>query len=150
MKNELLILAIVGLLFGYFFLGYVYESEGIEDKTILGHTIVPVKGTRSEAVPIRSDALLQTENRQGESSLDLSTTYEAGQLRIWLRSSLHREYLDLFSNFSAMRDLLNDRLLGEPIKQKLLKKLDSVEDDFYSGTITPIEAKKELDQIDRF
>ncbi len=137
MKNELLILATVGILFGYFFLEFVYESEGTEDKIVLGHTFAPTK----------SDARLQGKNNSGESTLDLSTVYEAGQMRVWLRSPLHREYIDLFSNFSAMRDLLNGRLTGKPIKQKLLKKLDTVEDAFFSGTMTAIEAKKQLNQI---
>jgi len=135
MKNELLILVAVGIFFGYFMLGFVKNTEGIGDDTI---TINLNSG---------GDSSLLGENSIGQTTIDLSTVAESGQSKAWKESSLHGEFMDLFPDFSAMKDFVNDRVLGDPFQKKLMDKVTSVEDDFFSGKIEREAAIKALDDL---
>ncbi len=133
MKNELLILVVVGVVFGYFMLGFVKDSEGTGDDTItinLGSD---------------GDSSLLGKNSIGETTIDLSTVARSEQANEWRKSSLHSEFMDLFPDFSAMKDFVNDRVLGDSFQKRFLAKISSVEDDFFSGKITKEVAIKELD-----
>jgi len=135
MKNELLIFVAVGLFFGYFMLGFVKNTEGTGDDTV--------------TININSDtdSSLIGKNIIGQTTINLGTTIEAKQGKVWRNSSLHSEFMDLFPDFSAMRDFANDRVLGDDFQQKLIAKIDSVEDDFFSGKIKRDAAIQALDDL---
>ncbi|SFV58445.1 hypothetical protein MNB_SV-6-1738 [hydrothermal vent metagenome] len=135
MRNELLILVVVSVFFGYFMLGFVKNTEGKGDDTI---TINLNSG---------GDSSLLGENLIGQTTIDLSTLSESEQPKAWRESSLHSEFIDLFPDFSAMRDFVNDRVLGDPFHKKLMDRVTSVEDDFFSGKIEREEAIRALDEF---
>jgi len=135
MKNELLILVAVGIFFGYFMLGFVKNTEGTGDDTV---TINLNSG---------GDSSLLGENSIGQTTIDLSTVPESGQSKAWKESSLHSDFIDLFPDFSAMKDFTNDRVLGDPFQKKLMDKVTAVEDDFFSGKIEREAAIKALDDL---
>lgn len=133
MKNELMLFVVVGVFFGYFLLGFVKNSEGTGEDTVVINT------------DFGGDTSLEKKDIIGRSVIDLSLTPESTQSEAWLRSALHNEFLDLFPNFTAMRDFAAERVEGEPFQQQLLNKISQVEDDFFSGRITEDVAKKNLD-----
>ena len=123
MKSELLLYVIIASLFGYFLLGYVKNSEGEGDKSVFGHKS-----------SIQKD--LNHKDSIGQIMLDFTATPQEEQADIWKRSLLHQEFMDLFPNFAAMRDFVQDRIMGESFQQQLLERINAVEDDFFSGRIT--------------
>jgi len=135
MKNELLIFVAVGIFFGYFMLGFVKNTEGTGDDTV---TI---------DINFDTDSSLIGKNIIGETTINLGTTAESKQGEVWRNSSLHSEFIDLFSDFSAMRDFVNDRVLGDDFQKRLITKIDSVENDLYSGKIKQEAAIQALDDI---
>lgn len=136
MRSELLLYIIIASLFGYFLLGYVKKSEGEGDKSVFGHK-----------ASIQQDAKLHHKDSIGQAILDFSATSPEEQAGIWKRSPLREEFMDLFPNFTAMRDFVQDRIIGESFQQQLLKQIDTVEDDFFSGKITQREVKEKLDLL---
>lgn len=85
-----------------------------------------------------------TKDSIGQNILDLTGTDSQVQIEAWNKSLLREEYLSLFPNFSAMKQFIDDRLRGDAVKAKLLHKLNSVEDNFFSGAISMEKAKREL------
>lgn len=133
MKNELILFVVVGVVFGYFLLGFIRSSEGKGDDTVVINT------------NFGGDTSLQKKDIIGRNVIDLSTTSESLQSEAWLNSALHNEFMDIFPNFTAMREFATQRVEGEPFQQQLLDKISEVEDDFFSGRITEDVAKKNLD-----
>ncbi len=69
------------------------------------------------------------------------------KLQVWKRSPLHAEFLDYFPNFRAMKSFADDRILDNSFKKKLLKKVDGVESEFFSGSISNLEAREKLKNL---
>jgi len=136
MRSELLLYIIIASLFGYFLLGYVKKSEGEGDKSVFGHK-----------ASIRADAKLHHKDSIGQIILDFTATPQEEQADIWKRSPLHQEFMDLFPDFAAKRDFVQDRIIGENFQQQLLERINAVEYDFFSGNITQREAKEKLDLL---
>ena len=136
MRSELLLYIIIASLFGYFLLGYVKKSEGEGDKSVFGHESSIQKDVKSH----HKDSI-------GQTMLDFTATPQEEQADIWKRSPLHQEFMDLFPDFAAMRDFVQDRIIGESFQQRLLERINAVEDDFFSGRITEREAKEKLDVL---
>lgn len=136
MRSELLLLVVVASLFGYFLLGYVKKSEGEGDVSVFG-----------QKASLKEDATFHHKDSIGQLILDVSGTSDDKRMGIWKRSPLHDQFMTLFPNFTAMRDFVQDRIVGEALQQLLLKQIGTVEDDFFSGKITQREAKEKLDQL---
>ncbi len=136
MRSELLLYVIIASIFGYFLLGYVKKSEGEGDKSVFGHK-----------ASIQEDAKSHHNDSIGQAILDLSTISQEEQSGIWKRSPLHQEFMDLIPNFTAMRDYVQDRIIGEHFQKQLLGQIDAVEDEFFSGKATLREAKEKLDSF---
>ncbi len=133
MRSELLLYIIIASFFGYFLLGYVKQSEGEGDQSVFGHQ-----------ASIQKDAKSHHEDSIGQVILDFTTTSQEEQAGIWKRSPLHEEFMDLFPNFSAMRDFVQDRIMGEYFQNQLLGQINAIEYAFFSGTITEREAKEKF------
>jgi hypothetical protein len=69
------------------------------------------------------------------------------QIAAWNEGALKQEFLDLYPDFSLMKDFVNNRINGEPIKTKLLKLVDDTETKFFSGTYTTEQAKRALESL---
>lgn len=55
------------------------------------------------------------------------------QLGAWNNSLLKDEFLDLFPDFTEMKNFINDRVRGKILKDKLTKTVTTIEDKFFSG-----------------
>ena len=80
----------------------------------------------------------------GQDILDVTGATAQIQLGAWNSSMLKDEFLDLFPDFSEMKNFINDRLRGKILQDKLTKKVTEIEDKFFSGGITAEDAKREL------
>jgi len=83
----------------------------------------------------------------GQDILDVTGANAQIQLKAWNRSLLKDEFLDLFPDFSEMKIFINDRLRGKILQDKLTKKVNEIEDEFFSGGITAEDAKRELSTL---
>jgi len=134
MRSELLLYVIIASFFGYFLLGYVKKSEGEGGQSVYGYK-----------ASMQADARSHHKDSIGQIMLDFTATPQEEQAGIWKRSPLHQEFIDLIPNFTAMRDFVQDRIIGKSFQKRLLKQINTVEDDFFSGRITEREAKEKLD-----
>lgn len=83
----------------------------------------------------------------GQSMLDLTSADAKTQVAVWNSSLLKEEFTALFPNFSEMKFFLDDRIRGKILHDKLTKKINNIEDKFFSGTIDAEQAKKELGSL---
>jgi len=86
----------------------------------------------------------RTVDSVGQDILDVTGATAKIQLGAWNSSMLKDEFLDLFPDFSEMKNFINDRLRGKILQDKLTKKVTEIEDKFFSGGITAEDAKREL------
>jgi len=80
----------------------------------------------------------------GRTILNVMDVDEQTQIAVWNESSLKREFLELYPDFSLMKDFVKNRVNGEPLKSKLLKLVDDTETKFFSGSLSTEEAKYKL------
>ena len=80
----------------------------------------------------------------GQEILDVTGAGAKIQLGAWNSSFLKDEFLDLFPDFTEMKNFIKDRLRGKILQDKLTKKVAEIEDKFFSGGITAEDAKREL------
>jgi len=83
----------------------------------------------------------------GRQVLNVVGTDLKTQIAAWNEGNLKQEFLELYPDFSLMRDFVNNRVNGEPIKTKLLKLVDDTETKFFSGTYTTEQAKRALESF---
>ncbi|AKF25824.1 hypothetical protein YH65_10830 [Sulfurovum lithotrophicum] len=80
----------------------------------------------------------------GRAVLNVEGVDTATQIGAWNEGSLKEEFLDLYPDFSLMKDFIKNRVHGEPIKSRLLKHVDDVETKFFAGELTTEQAKAAL------
>ncbi len=83
----------------------------------------------------------------GDTILDVQNIDEKKQLEVWNKSELQHEFIELFPNFDAMKRYVNDRIRGDALQNKLLKRIDNVEIQFISGTLSGEQSKSKLNSI---
>lgn len=83
----------------------------------------------------------------GQDILDVTGENAKMQLDAWNHSELKEEFLELFPDFSAMKEFVSDRLRGKILQGKLKSKINTIEDKFFSGGITAEDAKRELSTL---
>jgi len=66
---------------------------------------------------------------------------------IWKRSPMHEEFLALFPKFGDMKLFVDDRVKDEELKTVIINQLNSIEDDFFSGSVNEFDAKERIDKI---
>jgi len=66
---------------------------------------------------------------------------------IWKRSPIHEDFMQMFPKFGDMKLFVDDRIKDDELKALIIKKLNSVEDDFFSGSVDEFEAKERIDKI---
>jgi hypothetical protein len=69
------------------------------------------------------------------------------RIELWKRSPLHIEYINLFPDFSEMTLYVDDRIYDAELKSTILNQLKKVESDFFTGAVSPVQAKENLDKI---
>ena len=69
------------------------------------------------------------------------------QVAAWNESKLKKEFLTLFPDFDEMKKFARERINGDVLKAKLQAQILSVEDQFFSGTMTADQAKQALSSL---
>jgi len=69
------------------------------------------------------------------------------QVSVWNESKLKEEFLTFFPDFDEMKKFVNERINGDALKTKLQAQILSVEDKFFSGSITADQAKQALSSL---
>jgi hypothetical protein len=90
------------------------------------------------------DIEYQAINSIGDIVLDVSSVDTKKQIAIWNKSDMKREFLSNFPNFEDMRDFVEDKIVGDALKERLNKTIDSVEDKFIAGEIGADKAKRKF------
>ena len=88
------------------------------------------------------DIEYHTINSIGDVVLDVSSLDAKKQIAIWNSSEMKNEFLSSFPNFEEMRGFVDDKIIGDMLKQKLKETIDSVEEIFVAGDIGSDEAKR--------
>ena len=83
----------------------------------------------------------------GQEILNLLGADAKTQIAAWNETKLKDEFILLFPDFGDMKNFVNDRINGEVLKTKLLAQINSVEDRFFSGSITVDQAKQEFSSL---
>jgi len=89
----------------------------------------------------------QTVDEVGQDILNLLGADAGTQVSVWNKSKLKDEFILLFPDFGDMKRFASDRIKGDALSKKLLAQIDSVEDRYFSGTITADQAKHELGSL---
>jgi len=83
----------------------------------------------------------------GQNILDVTGESGTIQIQAWNHSMLKDEFLDLFPDFSEMKNFVHDRVRGKVLSDKLLAVIGDTEDKFFSGTISAEQAKRMLSSL---
>ena len=89
----------------------------------------------------------QTVDEIGQDILNLLGADVGTQVAAWNNSQLKDELITLFPDFGDMKNFVKDRIKGDALSTKLLAQIKSVEDKFFSGTMTADQAKQELSSL---
>jgi len=69
------------------------------------------------------------------------------QIAVWNASKLKEEFITLFPDFDEMKKFVKERINGDALKNKLQAQILSVEDKFFSGSMTADQAKQALSSL---
>ncbi len=136
MDKSLMIFIAVGVGFLYFVTHFINGLQDDEESL-----------QNSSYKKSRNYAQYKTVDSIGQTILDFTDVDEKTQIDVWNQSSLKKEFLELFPDFLAMKDFVDDRLVGKALQNKLKKQIKRVEDRFISGEITADDAKRQLRNI---
>ena len=84
-------------------------------------------------------------NEYGDEVLLLDKFKESEKKLVWEKSIFHEEMLNLFPQFEEMRVLIQERVKESGIfKERLIERINSVENEYISGQLDAKSAKKAL------
>jgi hypothetical protein len=84
-------------------------------------------------------------NVVGEQTILLSGLSKSKKRELWNSSNLKNEMMNFFPDFSLMHEFVEERIIDDSdFKQKLLDKINSVEEEYIGGTLTGQRAKATL------
>lgn len=136
MKEGLVIFIAVGVIGGYLlinFLGKVQKTDKFStDQT---------KQEVADLTHYKKDAIGNT-----VLMFNPEDSYEQ-KLQVWKRSPLHEKFLSYYPNFRAMKSFAKDRIVDDTFREQLVKKIDGIESEFFSGTISNLEAQEKLQKL---
>ncbi len=136
MKEGFIIFVVVGVVGGYLlmsFLGKIQKTDKLSTAE-----------SRQEAADLthyKKDAVGNT-----VLMFNPEDSYEQ-KLQVWKRSPLHEQFLDYYPNFRSMKGFAKDRIVDDTFREQLLKRIDGIESEFFSGTISNLEAREKLQKL---
>jgi hypothetical protein len=133
MSQGLIIFIAIGAILGYILVGFIGDLEEEDDKLLTQEKLI----RKQDRVYYQKDVV-------GQTILVLKDVPMAKKIGIWKRSPLHQEFMDLVPNFEDLRNFVNDRIIDKDFQDKLLKAINTAEDDYFSGKITQGEIKEKL------
>ncbi len=136
MDKTFLFFVAVGLGFLYFVTNFVGDIQEEDEK-------YRNKGYEQE----HKYDKYQTVDEVGQDILNLLGADVGTQVAAWNDSQLKDEFITLFPDFGDMKNFVRDRIKGDALSTKLLAQIKSVEDKFFSGTMTADQAKQELSSL---
>ena len=83
----------------------------------------------------------------GRSILDLTGVDSSTQLKAWNTSNLKYEFLAVFPDFDEMKKFVKERTRGDALQKKLRKTINTVENGYFSGTMSAEEANRMLSSL---
>jgi hypothetical protein len=83
----------------------------------------------------------------GQMIIDVTLADSQTQIEAWNHSRLKNEFLELFPDFDTMKVFIRNRVRGEHLIQRLIAKINEVEDKFFSGSMNAEQAKRALEHI---
>jgi len=136
MDKSLMIFIAIGLGFLYFVTNFVGDIQA-EDETYQNN------GYNQEHIYDQ----YQSVDSIGQGILDLTGADAKTQLGAWNKSMLKDEFLELFPRFDEMKNFVHDRIRGKILQDKLLSTVNTIEDKFFSGSVSAEQAKRELSTL---
>jgi hypothetical protein len=136
MDKSFIVFLAVGVAFFYLITSFVGDIE----KDDAGYTNSIVTDQERYAQYLTVDSI-------GQSILDVTLADPKTQVQAWNASPLREEMLDIFPDFDTMKGFVKNRVRGEELVQKLLKRITQVEDKFFSGTMSAEQAKRSLEHL---
>ena len=134
MSQGLIIFIAIGAILSYILVGFIGDLQDEDDKLITQEKLIT-----------KEDLTFHQKDVVGQTILVFSDNSCEEKIGVWKRSPLHQEFMDFFPNFSEMKAFINDRIVDADFQQRLTKKVNGVEDAFFSGEITQEQAKEKLD-----
>ena len=135
MDKSLFIFLIIGAGFFYFVINVVKESETDTEKI------------HSTSYQEEKYAKYHKTDSIGQDILDVTLADPATQVKVWNSSTIKEEFLEIFPDFDTMKVFIHNRVRGESLIKKLTKKINEVEDKFFSGAMNAEQAKRALENI---
>jgi len=136
MDKSLMFFIAIGLGFLYFVTTFVGDIQA-EDEAYQNN------GYNQEHIYDKYQAV----DSIGQGILDLTGADAKTQLGAWNQSMLKDEFLELFPRFDEMKSFAKDRIRGKILQDKLMSTVNSIEDKFFSGTMSAEQAKRELSEL---
>jgi len=136
MDKSLMFFMAIGLGFLYFVTTFVGDIQA-EDEAYQNN------GYNQEHIYDKYQAV----DSIGQGILDLTGADAKTQLGAWNQSMLKDEFLELFPRFDEMKSFVKDRIRGKTLQNQLMSTVNSIEDKFFSGTMSAEQAKRELSEL---
>ena len=136
MDKSLFIFILIGVGFLYFITNFVGDIQN-EDPAF----------QNSEYHSAHKYDKYYTTDSIGEEVLDLTSAKPDEQVDVWNHSRLKEEFLSLYPGFMEMKQFIKERTRGEPFQQKMLKHINTIEEQFMAGKINAEEAKRRLSTL---
>jgi len=136
MDKSFMFFIAVGIGFLYFITNFVGDIQAEDDKY----------ANEAYAEEHKYDAY-QSVDSIGREILDLTGASASVQMEAWNSSRLKEDFLILFPDFSEMKVFVEERVRGKVLKEKLMKTIDAVETQYFSGTLNIEDAKRMLSTL---
>jgi len=69
------------------------------------------------------------------------------QLEAWRHSDIKKDFLSFYPQFDEMRKVIKERVITKNFQSYLLDKVNTIEREFLSGSLTFDQSKKKLEQL---
>jgi DNA-binding ferritin-like protein len=127
----------VGALFAYFVFNFVSDVEKDDPNTVISKD---ERKAKEFAKYYKTDAV-------GEWILDFRGAPLSKAKEVWSESPIRSEILENFPQFELMREIIDQKIVESEFRSYLLKKLDDVETEYFSGAIDSTKARKILTDL---
>ncbi|MEA2048613.1 MAG: hypothetical protein U9O64_09240 [Campylobacterota bacterium] len=135
MDRSLIIFIAIGIGFLYFitnFIGEIQQEDSLQS---------------SEYKDKHKYDAYQSVDSIGREILDVTDADTAVQVGAWNSSQLKKEFLTLFPDFSEMKIFAKERVRGATLQKKLMHMIDTVEHQYFSGSVDAEGAKRSLGSL---
>ncbi len=134
MSQGLIIFVVIGAIFSYILVGFIGDIQDADDKLITEEKMIAEEDMGYHQKDVIGQTILVFHSDSFDKKLD-----------VWKRSPLHQEFMDYFPNFLEMKAFIGDRIVDADFQKKLTEKVSEVEDAYFSGEVTQVQAKEKLD-----